>query len=228
MINKLAVFGCSYSDYLPLNRTVYGKELARLLSVKYLHYGVGAGSNWRIWRSLAQSVMQGELDRDSVVLIQYTGLERREFWSSRPPGPDRAPADRSRDLAPGGGSLLRYKAWAWTWQDHDIENRFLKLYEENFVNTDYEQQWYDIQHLQCQLLLREYGIRAVFMDCRHTPIRPLTLIAPFDQWVWHEPIELYDTDQYDYEPGEDNSHFNDHGHRLVAGLLKQHIMDLGW
>jgi hypothetical protein len=116
---------------------------------------------------------------------------------------------------------------AWTWQDHRIENQFFRLYEENFVNTDYEQQWYDIQHLQCQLLLREYGIRAIFMDCRHTPIRPLTLIEPYAQHLWIEPKWLQATDEYDYEPG-DNSHFNDHGHRTVAGLLKQHILDQGW
>jgi hypothetical protein len=228
MINKLAVFGCSYSDYLPLNRVVYGEALADLLAVEYLHYGVGAGSNWRIWRSLAQSVISGEIDRDSVVLIQYTGLERREFWSSKPPGPHRDRSLQTRDIASGGGSLLRYKAMAWTWQDHRIENQFFRLYEEYFVNTDYERSWFDIQHLQCQLLLREYGIRAIFMDCRHTPIRPLALITPYDQWQWQEPCWLQETDQYDYEAGEDNSHFNDHGHRTVAGLLKQHILDQGW
>lgn len=223
---KLCVFGCSYSDYLPNNRTVYGRELAQLLDREYLHHGACSGSNWRIWRELAQAVMSGQITDQDLVLVQYTGMERREFWS-RFHSPTQPGESRPRDPGPEQGDLVRYKAMSWSWMDHRLEREFFKIYEENFVSLEYERSWFDIQHLQLQLLLLHYGIRTVFMDSRLVSVRPLPVIAPFDQWLWLEPQWLQLTDEYDNLPG-DNSHFNDLGHRVVAGLLLDHIRALGW
>jgi hypothetical protein len=225
MTGKIIAAGCSFSDYLDNNRTVYGQALAELLGWQYLHQGAGSGSNWRIWRCLAQMVISGEITDQDIVIVQYTGLERREFWSQRRSPPPEQGLN-VRDPGPEGGDLIRYKAWAWTWMDHSIENKFLKIYEENFVSLEYERSWFVLQHLQFQLLLREYGIRTVFIDGRHTP-RPLSLIPPFEQCRWTEPLDFCADSQWDNQPG-DNSHLNDAGHQRMAELLKQHIMDLGW
>jgi hypothetical protein len=225
---KLAVFGCSFADYLPQNKTVWGRELAQLMGIDYLHQGAGAGSNWRIWRELATRVITGDILPNDIVIVQYTDLSRREFWSSKSArNPDQPPAHSNRDPWPGGGDLLRYKALSWTWQDHRSEREFFKKYEENHCSEDYDRVWFELQHLQLQLLLREYGIRCIFLDARQTPLRPLTVIAPFDQWLWLEPEEFDRRTDLEYKPG-DHTHFSDQGHRELAALLYQHIRSLGW
>jgi len=226
MRNKLIVAGCSFSDYLPRNRTVYGRELALLLDRDYCHQGAGAGSNWRIWREVGTGVLNGLITTEDLVIIQYTGLERREFWTAKTARNSDLPlAHDNRDPWPGGGELLRYKAMSWTWQDHNNEREFLKKYEENHCSTDYEQTWFDLQHHQFQLLLRHHRIPTVFLDARLTTVRPLPLIEPFDQWHFLEPQKFMDQRQWDYEPG-DCSHLSDQGHRKFAKLLLQHCQQL--
>jgi hypothetical protein len=222
---KLAVFGCSFSDYLPLNQTVWGRELALLQDRQYLHHGAGAGSNWRIWRELGTGVISGKITDQDLVLVQYTRLERREFWSAKQGKRHHGKTDR--DPWPTGGDLLRYKAMSWQWQDNQIENDFFKQYEENFVNEHYERVWFDLQHTQLQLLLQSYNIRCIFLDARQTPVRPLSVTSPFDQWLWLEPEEFNRRTDIEYEPG-DHTHFSDQGHRELALLLNDHIKKLGW
>lgn len=216
--------GCSFSDYLQNNLTVYGQELANLLGCKYQHQGAGAGSNWRIWRQIGGMVQRGEITDQDLVTIQYTGLERREFWSRFPGNPWHDPGPLKIDTREPchGGYLIRYKAWAWQWQDNSKENKFFKLYENNHVCTEYEQEWFDLQHYQFQLLLREHGIRCVFIEGRHIPNNILNLISPFDQWRLHQGLE-FQTDESTWNLPTDNSHLSDHGHRVFAGMLYDHV-----
>jgi hypothetical protein len=213
MARQLWVAGCSFSDYLPENHTVYGRELAGLLGWEYQHEGAGAGSNWRIWRRIGSAVVSGNITDRDLVIIQYTGLERREFWS----------AHRNdaciNDYEQG---MLRYKAWAWQWQGNPAENKFFRMYEANHVNTVYERNVFDLQHLQFQLLLQHYGIACVFIDGRHTSVRPLPLIAPFDQRVYMETPQFREDPSMNYSH-TDNSHLCDLGHVEFAKLLYEHV-----
>ena len=227
MIRKLAVFGCSYSDYLPLNHTVYGLELSALLNSQYLHEGAGSGSNWRIWRRLGTMAVNGELTAEDAVIIQYTSVERREFWSRRRGRVETRLSYVSRDPGPESGELLRYKAMSWQWHDHRAECNFLKDYEQNFLSTQHETQLFELQHLQFQLMLNYFKLRVIFLDCRHTPLRPLQLLAPFAAWAWTEPQSLQDEVCYNYAQ-DDNSHLSDQGHQQLADLLYQHTAKLDW
>jgi hypothetical protein len=218
MTRKLWVAGCSFSDYLPENRTVYGRELSELLGWEYQHEGAGAGSNWRIWRRIGAAVTRGNITDRDLVIIQYTGLERREFWSAH----SKQSTGVNTEKYPTGGSILRYKAWAWQWQDHPAENKFFRMYEANHVNTVYEREVFDLQHLQFQLLLQHYGIACVFIDGRHTSVRPLPLISPFDQRVYMEPPQFRADDVMNYSH-TDNSHLCDLGHVEFAKLLYEHV-----
>jgi hypothetical protein len=115
---KLYVFGCSYSDFLPLNQTTWGHELARNLNCELVHEGRGAGSNWRMWRRCMHYLLQGEISQQDLVIIQYTGVERREFWSSHCA---ESSTDQQRLDTTGiinrerayDGNLIRFKAYSW-------------------------------------------------------------------------------------------------------------------
>ena len=82
---KVIVAGCSFSDYMEDNSYVYGDRLAMMLGATYIHEGAGAGSNWRIWRRITKMVLDDFLMPNDIVIIQYTGLERTEFWSDSQP-----------------------------------------------------------------------------------------------------------------------------------------------
>ncbi len=224
---KLISAGCSFSDYLQNNRTVYGKELSQLLDRNYMHQGAGAGSNWRIWRVIGQAVMQGLITDRDIVTVQYTGIERREFWSShRAEKKSHSDFLVSRRDSYADGDLIRYKAMAWTWQDHERENEFLQLYEEHHVCVSYEQEWFDLQHYQFQLLLQQHRIPCVFIIGRHRPLEKFELIEPFSQWQFQES-EDFQRDTNTWNSPADNSHLCDHGHRQLAEMLFQHIRALG-
>lgn len=224
---KLISAGCSFSDYLQNNRTVYGRELAGLLDRDYHHQGANAGSNWRIWRVLGTAVMQGKITPQDLITVQYTGLERREFWSSHQAQAKSHQDHLIRSREPySEGDLIRYKALAWTWQDHERENQFLKHYEEHHVCLDYEREWFALQHHQFQLLLKHYGIPCVFLVGRHRSEKDFDLIEPYAQWQFREPLD-FQADSATWNTAKDNSHLCDHGHQQLAQYLYQHIRALG-
>lgn len=224
MIRSVTVAGCSFSDYLANNQTVYGRELSLLIGSLYQHEGAGSGSNWRIWRRISSAVLEGRITAEDLVIIQYTGMERREFWSHHPHEPKPQWSVSREPYAEG--SLIRYKNQSWTWMDHRDERDFMRLYEQRFLCWQYEQELFRIQHLQFQLLLREYRIPTVFLDARHTPLRPLPLIEPFTQWQFTEPLWFCERRDLDNIPG-DQSHFSDQGHREFAQLLYDHLQSVG-
>lgn len=172
-------------------------------------------------------MIRGEITERDLVTVQYTGLERREFWSSHS-----AQAKKHSDFLLDKrepydqGELIRYKAWAWTWQDHPRENEFFKLYEEHHVSPSYEQEWFNLQHYQFQLMLKQHNIPCVFLVCRHRPSQGFTLIQPYDQWHFKE-TEAFQRDKNTWNTAKDNSHLCDHGHRQLAEYLYQHIQAQG-
>ena len=77
---KLFVGGCSVSDYSQVNY-VYGELLAKKIDCEYIHEASSCGSNWRIWRKIINHIMSGNLTSNDLLIIQYTTLERKEFWT---------------------------------------------------------------------------------------------------------------------------------------------------
>ena len=225
---KLISAGCSFSDYLQNNRTVYGLELAGKLGRSYDHQGAGAGSNWRMWRVLSTKIIRGEITNRDLVTVQYTGLERREFWSSHQTAyhPDQNDILLQHRDQYADGELIRYKANAWQWQDHRRENKFLKLYEQHHVCLEYEQEWFDIQHHQFQLLLQHYNIPCIFIVCRHRSPENFELMPHCDRLKFAEPLD-FQKDAQTWYHSTDNSHLCDQGHQQLAQMLYDHIRQLG-
>jgi len=218
---KVCVAGCSYSDYLPDNRVVYGELLARKLGGKYLHEGAGAGSNFRIWRRTIELIMNQTLTPNDLLIVQYTGIERREFWSVTPP---KNPInDRLRDREPcDGGSIIRYKNWAHTWQSSSEDRLFFEHYELYHSNTEYSRRLFDVNHFQFQHTLRAMQIPTVFLLSQHTPDGDVDLMSPHDA-VAYRPDRDWVNDPKNWYAPDDNSHLNDQAHAELADQLAEHV-----
>jgi hypothetical protein len=222
---RLIVAGCSFSDYLANNKTVYGQELATKLGCTYVHQGAGCGSNWRTWRVIGGMLLRGEITSNDLVVVQYTGMERREFWSrfthkiATPAGrPTREPYDQ--------GCLIRYKSGANTWQPNPAECDFFKTYEENHVSVAYEAEWFALQHYQFQLLLKAHAIPCIFITSRIAVNETdIDLIEPYAQSKFYEPF-AFKADRQNWYSDTDSAHFCDHGHRRLADILHAHVNTL--
>jgi hypothetical protein len=78
-MSKLIVAGCSVSDYTNVKK-VWGEYLAEQLNYEYVHEAAGCGSNYRMWRVLTTHILNGNITANDTVVVQYTTLERNEFW----------------------------------------------------------------------------------------------------------------------------------------------------
>lgn len=166
--------------------------------------------------------MQAQLTNRDLVIIQYTGLERREFWTRYPGSKPSIVIGRPIREPYDDGYLIRYKAQAETWQDHPEECDFFRVYEQDHVCIAYERELFEQEHFKFQLLLKHYDIPAIFINGRHTVQRPLNLISPYKMWAFDEPIDWAgDVDTWYHD--QDSSHLCDSGHEQLADLLKAHI-----
>jgi len=223
---KLFVAGCSFSDYTKVEK-VYGEFLAEKLGCEYVHEGAGAGSNWRIWRTITTHVMSGNLTSDDILVVQYTGREREEFWTDFPQ-PDTAFLPRTIDSlntidrCANGGNIIRFKANAGSWQNNPEECDFFKTYEKYFVNIHFENERFRAHNFMFQHMLISNNIRTIFIRGIRVPLFPDKEILPeFRPYV-------YDMG-YEYDPAHnlspsDTSHLNQLGHEVFAGRLFDHIV----
>ena len=151
-MNKLVVAGCSVSDYTKVDK-VWGEYVAKHLELEYMHLAVGCGSNSRMWRYLTTHIRNGTITSDDTVLVQYTTLERTEFWSALIDEP------HMRDCYTNG-SVLRFKFDSHTWHN-GIESKLMKMYEQ-FIDIEFEQEKFINNHIAFQCLAKEYNIHNLY------------------------------------------------------------------
>jgi len=149
---KLIVAGCSVSDYTNVKK-VWGEYLARHLNYEYVHEAAGCGSNYRMWRVLTTHILSGNITANDTVVVQYTTLERNEFWSPI------VENDWLRDPA-FSGDIIRFKSRSHTWAKGS-EKKLMKLYE-RFINDDFEKEKFANNHMMLQCLAKEYKIKNLY------------------------------------------------------------------
>lgn len=225
---KLFVAGCSISDYTKVSK-VYGEFLAEKLGCEYVHEAAGCGSNWRIWRVITNHIMAGNLTSDDLLVVQYTGREREEFWSSfdqpayafRPHAIDHLTViDKFKD----DGHIIRFKSGADEWQHNPEECDFFKTYEKYFVNIQFEKERFRAHNFLFQNMLLMRNIRTIFVYSKRTAPTPMSSILPeFQSLVFTEPID--DISKYDLS-STDPGHMNQSGHEVFAEWLYDHINKL--
>lgn len=77
---RLAVGGCSFSDRRYGIRP-WGEQVAQHYNHTYIHEAASAGSNYRIWRTLTQHIINNRLTSGDTIVLQYTLVDRRESWT---------------------------------------------------------------------------------------------------------------------------------------------------
>lgn len=225
-MKKLFVAGCSFSDFTKVEK-VYGQFLAEKLNYEYIHEGAGCGSNWRIWRQITKHVMSGRLTPNDLLIVQYSGREREEFWSAldQPEWAFNAHTiehlcviDKHID-----GNIIRYKANSHVWQNNKEEREFFKMYEKYFVSIDFENERFATQNYMFQMMLLSKKIPVIFVRSHRIP--PLTdsdILAEHRSYVFNEPYAL---SQYDLAP-DDFGHMNQSGHEIFSEWLFEHINNI--
>jgi len=223
---KLTVAGCSVSDRGSGVDWCYGDKLAELLDVEYDHQGAICGSNDRIFRVVTNGIINGSIDTDTLVVIQYTQPVRREFWTSNTvdepfPGPvnptGRIPLVESYGEERIDGQLVRWKPNAHSWQKVDSIGKFFKQYEEQFADLKYAADVFAGQHYNFVHMLNAKKIPHVFLNAwSYSPRRDL--YWPSESKVLHISERNLDNKRYRnvLPNGELDWHFNNAGHIEVA------------
>lgn len=230
---KLTVFGCSFGDYLNGDlKTVYGQELATALGYQYQHESAGGGSNHRMWRRYWQLDQEGRISDQDIVIIQYTNPERCEFHRVRKPYSSwNRPADHQNppswnEEVLADGVMLRWKLGADQWANTAIDRDFFKTYQDHYVSTEWAEQDFQWRHSQFCWALKGRG-RSRVLFLRNRIMSQFDLPPEFQAASFTEPWPQLTAPQFRYKP-DDVTHMNHRGHRTLAGLLAQHIRNLGW
>jgi len=214
-MKKLFIAGCSIATKNGMS-TTYGDELAKLLDYECVHEGAGCGSNYRIWRTITNHIINGNLTSNDLLVINYTEPIREEFWSPFPiVNENMLNEDYYND-----GKLIRFKVLANNYQKYKEEQQFFKLFEENFLNWEYQLDKFNVYHFNFQHMLKNHKIKTIF-------IKSNRIFAEWDGNIFDEFKPLYiDTTIDDKSTciSENDCHFSDYGHKLMAKNLYNHIL----
>ena len=216
---NLVVAGCSISDRGGAT-VCYGDILSKMLNIPYIHHGSGCGSNYRIWRTVTNMVMQKKLTSNDCLVIQYTGTNRREFWTSNYPK-EFLSTDKQVQLAEkynDYGYLVKFKNSAHLWQRNKDTSNFFKQYEEQFCDDDYDNEMFAINHYNFSNMLKANNIKTIFVR--------LLGFGNDDVEKYSCGFPVIRVTNKDCDPQhlqDDGYHFNDNGHRWIAEIIKEHI-----
>ena len=231
--HKLIVAGCSLGDRGNAN-ICYGDVLSEILDAEYIHESYGCGSNYRIWRTVTNMILDGNISTDDTVVIQYTTTNRREFWTSNYV----EPSDMAYDSAETAkhntgivqlveeykdfGYVVKYKSRSYLWQTNKDTSKFFKQYQEQFVNTEYDADMFRVNHYNFSNMLRANNIRVVFLSM--FGYSGVSMIEPYSAGY---PVLRINNDQLqDEHIQEDGTHLTDAGHTHVAGLIADYLKGL--
>ena len=227
-VNRLIVAGCSFSDWAEVE-TNYGEYLAEELSKPVIFYTSGCGSNQRIWRKLTKAIINKEITEKDLLIIQYTTPERKEFWSThssnrkddytRQGNPYKGSPMREKYL---DGELIKFKVDAHQWQSVTEEKEFFKLYESNFLSTDFELEIFNTTSFMFQALLKEFKIPAIFLETIYTLPWP-KLECDLHHTVDIKPLHVGSSCLEEY-----CVHLSKEGHQKVGSFLAKYIKEKVW
>lgn len=215
-MTKLIVAGCSVSDYTNVKK-VWGEYLAEQLNYEYVHEAAGCGSNYRMWRVLTTHILNGNITPDDTVIVQYTTLERNEFWSPI------VENDWLRDPA-FGGDIIRFKSGSHAWAKGS-EKKLMKMYE-RFIGIEFEHEKFINNHIAFQCLAKEYNIHNLYFV--HVGSYGFNRKD-------HPTISKYKNNFFKYSDifnksenhiTNDPSHLSNIGHELLSTMIYNKIKEL--
>ena len=164
-MRKLLVAGCSWSDLTRVDKC-YGNWLSEEFDAEYHHHGSGVGSNWRIWRTVSEKIINQKFNRNDILLIQYTNCTRQEFWSSYVETNENRLTDIYGNVILredfDDGQIIKFKVNIPDSQIDKNEDQLFTLYESYFLNKEFEMLKQKQFHMMFQCMCKEYDLPNVF------------------------------------------------------------------
>jgi len=227
---KVIVGGCSVSDYTPGVNKVYGEVLAENINAEYIHHGAGCGSNYRIWRNITRMVMNNEISEDDILIIQYTGVNRQEFWSSCVLSEEQRHIGRIEIRNKKyDGDIIRFKSSLP--MVNKIEQKFFNLKEAHFTSIEFDEERFEYNHFLFHNLLTSKNIKVVYL----VPNGVNGIMSGYSfnkRHLFNKNNEKhigYDLSlQYPSIHMQDESHWNNEGHKYVSSVLEKFIKEEQW
>jgi hypothetical protein len=219
-MERLLVAGCSFSDYTKVAK-VYGEYVAKTLGLDYIHEARGCGSNYRIWRTVVNAVLDGKIKSDDLVIIQYTTIERQEFWSPyrRPIIPINDDENNSDpyDASDTPGTIIRFKIDSHTWQTNPREKEFFRLHE-TFLCEEFEDEKFIVNHNMFQSFMKDNGFKNLYflLGGNYAP-HNLNYIDYYKNNVINGDYLLR------YHLPKDKFHLSAKGHKHAANLIEDFL-----
>lgn len=226
-MDKIFVAGCSFSDWSQVEYN-YGEYLGEMLNKPVEFETSGCGSNYRIWRKLVPAIINKRITERDLLIIQYTTVERKEFWTSFT-SPHAADYENHGHPTKGSsmrekyeqGETIKYKVHAHTWQPNSEEKDFFKLYEDNFLYIPFEIEMFNIYHTMFKALLHEHKIPTIFLRTHYSydlhDLKEVT--SPFQYYLNVQDIQI---PELCFEK-DTCSHLTAEGHKKLAETLAQFI-----
>jgi hypothetical protein len=221
MRRKLCVAGCSFSDYTKVD-VVYGEILAQKLDYDYIHLAVGGGSNYKTWRTVTKLIIDENLTPNDLLIIQYTGVERDEIWSSVLP---EYINDTDRYQFYDTGVITDFKMFSKTWQYHKTVQNFHTLKELHFTSNSFDLEKFEVFNVMFQSMLIYYKIPTIFIEGIRISPAGYDILEEHKKYFFEDSKTQIKDRKYDLTPG-DWSHLNTDGHHVYADLLYNHIKSL--
>ena len=225
-MDKIFVAGCSFSDWSQVEHN-YGEHVSSLLNKPVEFFTSGCGSNYRIWRKLVPAVIDKKITENDLLIIQYTSVERKEFWSSleSPVPEDYMSHGHPTKGSPmrekyGDGEIIKYKVDAHSWQNTPEERSFLKSYEETFLYLPFERELFNTYHTMFKGLLCEYKIPTLFLHTTYAyDVALSNLTSPLHHYL---DIKHLQVPELCFEK-DTCSHLTEEGHKKLANLIVNYI-----
>ena len=209
----LAVGGCSYSSAFEiLEKDTWPTLLSNTLETNLINESRIQGSNWRIWRTLTNHILNENLTPSDKIIIQYTEVHRKEIWSPIPVKPSEAEIQESYD----GGKLLKWKFGAASYSE-GVEKVLSSLLIK-FSNDSYDTEVFKVQHnLFCSFLENKKFKNVYFLTSIYNQLLNNSKIHNSNYKV----IDITNLSQH-HLPG-DKWHLSTTGHRQVADRILNFI-----
>lgn len=246
---KLAVSGCSFSDYTKVDN-VWGEYTADALGIEYLHLAGGIGGNPRSLRVITQNIIKGNIEPNDLVVVQATEPIRTELPSPTLELTEQGKAYRHRvevedtyenqilhyDYLHDGTSIVtRWKMDSSQWQGTDADKRFHEEYQRN-VSDAYgkEMTLHALIHLNA--LCITYGIKFVVLWgplCNRIYFKKywrennITVEFPFELNFfdcWEPGKDYYNENNFKYRLSDtDHSHLSELGHKTFGESVSKSL-----
>ena len=205
-INKVFTFGCSFSDYMWKVTKTYGQYTAEELNAEYIHEGSGCGSNERIFRKFFEYLRNGDINKETLVTLQFTEPSREEIWFNEYVKED---ADGHHGGMPfierfDDGGIFKYKWDSYKWNNNKNISRIMKdktdyCYSNQFYVSKTKNIMYSIIEVckskEIPFVVLNGGYNRDYLNYKD---ETEFLVVEYQDIQQNYPTYLYDTTEFDF------------------------------